>query len=119
MDAFCGIDLDHCRTIETGEIAPWALLIIAALGSYSEISPSGEGVHIWVQGTLPPKGRKKGSVEMYVWGRFLTMTGQHIQGTPHAVEARQDALTAVHAAHVAPPPPSSQHTGTTPLIEDA
>ena len=34
-DPFCGIDLDHCRNIETGNIAPWAQTIIDRLESYS------------------------------------------------------------------------------------
>lgn len=45
-DPFVGIDLDHCRDPETGKIKPWALEIVAKLNSYSEVSPSGTGLHI-------------------------------------------------------------------------
>src|SRR5215204_7547314 len=44
-DDFCGVDLDGCLTPETGEIEPWAQEIIEELDSYTEISPSGIGVH--------------------------------------------------------------------------
>ncbi len=38
-------DLDNCRDIVTQEIAPWAMEIINALGTYTEVSPSGRGIH--------------------------------------------------------------------------
>ena len=43
---FAFVDLDHCRNRETGEIEPWALAIISRLNSYTEVSPSGTGLHI-------------------------------------------------------------------------
>lgn len=54
--------------------------------------------------TLPPHGRKRGDVEMYgseasktgPCGRFFTMTGQHLPGTPDTVGYRPDALLAIH-----------------------
>lgn len=52
---------------------------INTIGSYAEISPSGNGIHILVRGTLPPDGRRKGNVEMYsLGGRYLTVTGDII-----------------------------------------
>jgi putative DNA primase/helicase len=95
-DPYCGVDLDKCRDPQTGTIAVWALEIIAALASYTEISPSQTGIRIFVQGTLPPTGRKKGSVEMYNHARFFTLTGWHLATTPTMVEARQAALTLLH-----------------------
>ena len=45
-DNFVGVDLDHCRDPETGEIESWAQDIVAELDSYTEISPSKNGIHI-------------------------------------------------------------------------
>ena len=45
---YCGVDIDDCRNAETGEIAPWAQNIIDNLASYTEISPSGTGVKIFL-----------------------------------------------------------------------
>lgn len=45
------------------------------LQSYSELSPSGKGIHIICKGTLPKRGRRRGNVEMYESGRFFTVTG--------------------------------------------
>lgn len=51
---------------------------VELMESYTEISPSGNGVHIIVKGELPPGGRRKGNVEMYSDTRFFTMTGNAI-----------------------------------------
>lgn len=73
-DPFVGIDLDDCID-EEGNIAPWADAIVKRLNSYTEITPSGRGLRIFVKGKLPPGGRRKGSIEMYDSKRFLTVTG--------------------------------------------
>lgn len=95
-DPFTGIDLDKCRNPETGEIEPWARDIITRHNSYVEISPSGRGVHIIINGRVPPGGNNKGQVEMYSQSRFFTVTGQHLEGTPTTIEKRQVALEALH-----------------------
>jgi len=45
------------------------------LDSYTEYSPSGKGLHIFVKGDIPVDGRKKGFIEMYKAKRYFTMTG--------------------------------------------
>ena len=92
-----GIDLDHVRQEDTGEIEPWALDVVHAIKSYTEISVSGTGVHIICGGALPPGRRRHGQIEMYDVGRFFTMTGGHLPGTPQTVEPRTAELAALHA----------------------
>jgi primase-polymerase (primpol)-like protein len=74
-DPYTGIDLDNCRDPTTEVIEDWALDVIHSLNSYTEISPSGKGVHIIVKAKLPMEGRKKGNIEMYDSKRFFTITG--------------------------------------------
>jgi putative DNA primase/helicase len=69
-----GIDFDHA----THEMVEEAL----ALGSYTEWSPSGHGVHVIGLSQLELKGRKKGSVELYMQGRYFTVTGSIVAGSP-------------------------------------
>lgn len=95
-DPFAGVDLDKCRDLETGKIEPRAWEIINRLDSYTEISPSGTGVHILVEAQVPPGGNKKGSVEMYSQGRYFTVTGDHLEGTPTTIQNRQTELEALH-----------------------
>src|SRR5207244_3245975 len=56
---FAVVDLDHCCDALTGEVELWAQDIIDGLSSFTEWSPSGTGVHIWVRASLPARGRKK------------------------------------------------------------
>jgi len=75
-DGYCGIDLDGCRDPATGKVEEWAKRIVDRLGSYAEISPSKEGLHIIIKGRLSGSGLKRGGVEIYDRGRYFTMTGQ-------------------------------------------
>jgi len=87
-DPFVGIDLDDCRDPETGAISEWAQKIIGRVSEgYTEISPSGEGVHVIVEGTVRGgRTRKKvrvngevvGQVEMYGHSKFFTVTGRSL-----------------------------------------
>jgi len=73
-DPFVGIDLDNCRNPDTGELTPGATTIALNIDSYTEVSPSGKGVHIFVRGTIPERGRRSGNVEIYSSARYLTVT---------------------------------------------
>lgn len=96
QDEFVGIDLDHCRDPETGEIEPWARRVVETIDSYTEVTPSSTGLRIFARGTLPPKGRKRGDFEIYESGRYLTVTGRHLDGTPMTVETRELEIRRVH-----------------------
>lgn len=95
-----GIDLDHCRCPAfpgTEIILPWAQEIIRKVDSYTEASPSGKGIRIFAKGEkLPAGGRKKGDFEIYESGRYLTVTGNHIVGTPKEIMSRPESVSAIH-----------------------
>ena len=95
-DPFCGVDLDGCLDAETGEVAPWAVEILEELDSYTEVSPSGTGLHVIVRAELPEGGRRKGSVEMYDRGRFFTMTRRRLPDRPGQIEYRQAQIDSLH-----------------------
>jgi putative DNA primase/helicase len=57
-----GVDLDKCRSLETGKIEDGALEIVQELKISTEVSPSGTGLHVFVQGHLTPGSRRKGQV---------------------------------------------------------
>ncbi len=90
-----GIDLDDC--VRDGVIEPWAQAIIDDLDSYTELSPSGRGVHILIRGKKPGTRSRVGSVEIYDHARYFCMTGRRVPGTPEAVNARPTALKALYA----------------------
>ncbi|MEQ1730986.1 MAG: hypothetical protein ABL982_21670, partial [Vicinamibacterales bacterium] len=97
---FVGIDLDHCREPETGAIQSWAMDVIKIMDTYTEVSQSGTGVHMFVRGKLPKGRRRHGDVEMYERDRYFAITGVRIEGTPAGVEERQGQVEAVHRKHV-------------------
>jgi hypothetical protein len=95
-DPFVGLDFDNC--VENGVIDPSVMEILTLLDSYSEFSPSGTGIHVIVRGVLRtdhhltegvPWG---GKFEVYGDGRYFTMTGNHVPGTPFVINRRQDEL---------------------------
>jgi hypothetical protein len=94
-DDLCGVDLDGRLNADTGEIEPWARIIIEELDSYTEISPSGTGVHILMRATLPEGRNRKGWFETYDRDRYFTVTGKHLAGTPQTIEGRQEELRAI------------------------
>ena len=89
-----GLDLDHC--IVDGKFSEKTQEILNGVCSYSEISPSGEGVRIFLYGKLPEKGRRRGNFECYDKGRHLTVTGNHIPGTPDKINNDQETLDWFH-----------------------
>lgn len=71
-----GVDLDHVIDPVTGEVDPAALEAVERLNSYTEYSPSGTGLHIYVRGKIPVSGKRSGPREMYQAGRYFTVTGK-------------------------------------------
>lgn len=102
-----GLDFDHVKDHETGEWDPEALKEIKSLNSYTEISPSGEGVHVIVKGMVPLEPDKDGKIgtgknnqelgrEMYHSGRFFTITGNVMSGAPTEINQAQEAVNALY-----------------------
>jgi hypothetical protein len=86
-DDLVGADLDQCCDAATGTfLQSAAAALVEQLGSYTERSPSGTGVHIWCRGVWPVDGTKRYGVEVYRARRFLTVTGEHLVGTPETIE---------------------------------
>lgn len=98
-DPNTGIDLDDCLAPGTGTLDPWAQKLVDLLDSYTEVSPSGTGVKIWIRGKLKVSGRRKAQVEVYSWNRYFTFTGQHFPGTPTTIKERQTELDRFMAKH--------------------
>jgi putative DNA primase/helicase len=97
-DPYTGVDLDHCRGI-CGDLEPRAGETVQRLNSYTEWSPSGEGLHILVKASLPAtSGRRTSGIEIYSSGRYFTITGEHLEGTPHTIEDRQAEILDLVAA---------------------
>lgn len=117
-DPYTGIDLDDC--IVDGALEPWAADIVGTMKSYTEISPSGSGVKIWVEGAIPspitptPVPGTSGKIEMYNKARYFAVTGRLLDGTPAEIRNVNGALTALHSRYKKPEPqaPAAPHART-------
>jgi len=114
-DGLCGWDFDKCRNTKTGETDSEIKGYIKGLNSYAEVSPSGTGYRVILNATLPPNGRKKGQIEVYESGRYLTITGHVLEGMPKAVEERQDETLSLHKKIFTPKEKPSENK---PILND-
>lgn len=92
-----GIDLDHCVDTQ-GTLSPLAQRVIERfIGTYVEWSPSGQGIHFFLEGVLAdiiPQGRKFLHGEIYTEKRFFTVTGHALlESKPAILHATCDDLT--------------------------
>lgn len=81
-DGLIGIDLD---IKDDPAKQARADAILAACNSWTEISPSGKGLHIIVAGETETFKHNGIGVEVFCGRQFFTMTGKHIEGTPEAI----------------------------------
>jgi hypothetical protein len=108
-DPFVGLDFDHCRcnafdTLDPkiagglNMVLPQVANYVRKLNSYTELSPSGKGIHVFLKGHLPVDGKKKGDYEAYQTGRYFTVTGHIIEGFPQTIKPRQMEVDAFYQA---------------------
>src|SRR5690625_4073354 len=112
---YFGIDLDDVRSeideyLKDEDADNLVSEFIETMGSYAEISPSGNGIHIISKGELPEGGRRKGNIEMYSSGRFFTMTGNKIGGYNYIVEDDVGKINYLHQKYIATNEVSKKHT---------
>jgi putative DNA primase/helicase len=93
-NGYFGVDLDNCTEELKQEF-------MTELQSYTEVSQSGNGIHIICKGKLPEGARRKAGIEMYETNRFFVMTGNLI-GTP-TVEERTKEVKKLHKKYLQSP----------------
>lgn len=93
-----GVDFDRC--IQDGRLLPFAAKWVAALDSYTEISPSGTGLHVICRGQLPGPAIKRPVGEMYDRARYFTVTGNvwPAGGAARPLRDAQPEIAALYAA---------------------
>lgn len=102
-NGFLGVDLDNCLD-KDGKTNPTARAIVKMLNSYTEISPSGKGLHILLRYEHDEKiGRRNDKIglEIYNHGRFFTITGK-VYGEPQMICERSSELDAVVRQYLPP-----------------
>lgn len=99
-DRFVFVDYDDVRN-DNGVIQPVVREHIRQAKSYSAVSTSGTGTHLFVKGSLSADvksitddfdSQQGGSIEVYEKERFVAMSGMHIDGTPRSVRPAPEFL---------------------------
>jgi len=89
------IDLDNSYDRATQTITnPQAEIIMRAVNSYFEASPY-KGLHGLVYTGRPISNLHTEKIEIYGYGRFTTITTDHIAGTPTTIELRTREVEAL------------------------
>jgi hypothetical protein len=99
------IDLD--RVLDGATLDPRAARVVTQFHSWTEISPSGTGLHIFVKGTVP-EALKGEQFEAYHRDRFIAITGHQWPGIPdHLVDGQRllDRLVGIARAKQEPARP--------------
>ena len=78
--AYTGLDLDH--VIRGGVLEEQYRWVVEQAGTYAEVSPSGDGLHLIFRGSKPEGALRcrRGPVEMYDHDRYFTVTGDVYEG---------------------------------------
>lgn len=97
-DGIICIDIDHCLN-RAGNPMPWARALLRHLpATWAEISPSGDGLHLWGVHTAPLvlgacirrfHGHR---IEIYAAGRFITVTGNPVPRCPLVLADLTEAI---------------------------
>ena len=92
-DGIACIDLDHC--LVDGVLADWAKPIVRACrGTYMEISPSGDGLHIFGYAHVGT-GRRRNGIEVYDRDRYMTVTMRRYKRAPLVLRDLSDVVAAI------------------------
>lgn len=91
-DGLIGIDIDGAIDPGTGEVSPRCQAIIDACASYTELSPSGKGVHIIVEGTSETFKDNSIGLEVFCGRQFFTVTGRRWAGSPEQVAPIEEGV---------------------------
>lgn len=96
-DGIVGVDLDGALD-DAGDPTPQTARLLATLpATYTEVSPSGRGLHLFFRGRLPGRGGiKRNGLEVYEAGRYFTFTGRRFGDSPLALAEGTEALASLY-----------------------
>ena len=102
-DGLIGVDFDNCRDPETEKIPKEYEFWIDKLNGYTEVSPSGTGIKVWVKGSIDSRYFRNdestgfripnfagGVIEIYRRGQYFAVTTQVLDGFEHIKPAQEE-----------------------------
>lgn len=120
VGGYFAIDLDHVIDPESKTIEPYAINILKLMNSYTEVSPSGTGLHIICKGEKPQGRSRNDKLEIYQAitnrdgtisnGRYITVTGNVYIDKP--IENRTKEAAELFNRYFKEEKAEPQHVGT-------
>lgn len=107
---YFGVDLDDC--VENQDLIDE---FVETLGSYTEWSTSGTGIHIICKGKLPEGQRRKGKIEMYERQRYFIMTGRSYHERPLPIAECTEKIKMLHNKYLYTPVPQALPKAVEPI----
>jgi putative DNA primase/helicase len=106
-DPYVGVDIDGCIHAD-GTVDADVRAIIERFDTYTEISPSGRGLHLLCRGLMPANSpKRRGAFEAYQDGRYFTVTGTPFGGFgSRPIRECTEALEWFVGTVLAPPTPA-------------
>ena len=92
---YFGVDLDHCLDNQD-----FVDEFVETLKSYTEISQSGNGIHIICKGKLPDGAKRRGGVEMYSEKRYFIMTGNCYNQNYKKIADCTESIKVLHSKYL-------------------
>jgi putative DNA primase/helicase len=125
-DGLIGIDVDGAIDPATGEVSDLCRQVIERCASYTELSPSGNGVHVITLGSTKTFKFNGIGLEVFSSSQYFTCTGRHWAGSPADLrpladdalawlrKTVDDAKAAAQAERSAARPPAPQRAAVVP-----
>ena len=111
-DNLTGIDLDDVIN-DAGHYSPLAAELLNYGETYAEISPSGAGVRLLALGKVSNASKDdRAGIEVYGSGRYLTITGNQIEGAPNEIKPAPRTIARLCEAVAASKPNGSKSQST-------
>ena len=108
-DPYVGIDLDDC--LIDGVLSPLAAEIVNRIPTYTEITPSNQGIRLFIRCPHSHTLKKQGVIEIYSHTRFLTLTGNVFQDRPIANVGDLEWLVSRYPKPPSTPTPPADREG--------
>lgn len=103
-DGIIGIDIDDCRDPETGRLNDLAMDIVGIMDTYTEISPSGRGLHLIFRAEFNSDKKEthyEGGKHLAIYvNKYFTMTGNILDDAHADIEERTEQLHLIHKKYI-------------------
>lgn len=117
-DPFIVIDLDGA--IVDGKPSILAAELMGIYNTYTEYSPSGNGLHIWLKSTerINRNMKKAAGIEIYSHDSFITFTARRYPSAPNRIATGSVSWLVERYAKPAPPQATHRHSRELPIDDN-